>query len=526
MSDTQTLLQRIEQLNEIGIALSAEDDANRLLERILTGAQALTCADGGTLYLLREGQLHFAIMQTRSLGIACSDSGDTTIALPPIPLHDADGKPNHKTVAAHAALNGETINIADLHAATGFDIAGTLAYDQRTGYRSQSFLTIPMRNHVREIIAVLQLINAQDNAGEVIPFSCESQQLAESLASQAAIALSNQQLIRELRELLEKFIEVIADAIDEKSPYTGGHCRRVPELAMLIAEALNNSNSGPLASFKLDEKALYELHIAALLHDCGKITTPVHIVDKATKLETIFDRIQLLETRFEILKRDTEIAWLKTQLDSGSDHAAAFNHHQQQLQQLDEELAFLRRCNKGSEFMSPQDQARIKEIAARLWHCNGERRPLLSDEEVYNLNIAKGTLTAEERQQINGHITTTLRMLEALPFPSHLKNVPEIAGGHHERMDGKGYPRGLKREEMSVQARLMGIADIFEALTAADRPYKKAMPISQALAILKSMKEEGHIDPDLFDIFVREKVYLRYAKRFLKAEQIDVSGSE
>jgi HD-GYP domain-containing protein (c-di-GMP phosphodiesterase class II) len=519
MSNTQTLLQRIEQLNEIGIALSAEGDANRLLERILTGAQALTGADGGTLYLLREGQLHFAIMQTFSLGIACCDNNGATIALPPIPLHDADGNANHKTVAAHAALSGETINIADVRTAEGFDIEGTLAYDRRTGYHSQSFLTIPMRNHVREIIGVLQLINAQNFNGEVISFSRESQQLAESLASQAAIALSNQQLIHELRELLEKFIEVIADAIDEKSPYTGGHCRRVPELAMLIAEAINNSHCGPLAQFKLDDKALYELRIAALLHDCGKITTPVHIVDKATKLETIFNRIHLVEARIEILKRDAEITLLKAQLDGNH---ADFEQYQQQLQQLDEELTFLRQCNTGTEFMAQEDQLRVQQIAARQWQCNGETRPLLSDEEIYNLNIAKGTLTAEERQQINGHITTTINMLKALPFPNHLKNVPEIAGGHHERMDGKGYPRGLKREEMSVQARLMGIADIFEALTAADRPYKKAMPISQALTILGHMKEEGHIDPDLFDIFVREKVYLRYAERFLKSEQIDV----
>lgn len=515
MPSTHSLLQQIKALNEIGIALSAEQDPNRLLERILAGAQSLTHADGGTLYLLREGRLHFTIMQTHTLGIASGGSGEA-ITLPPIPLYDDAGRPNHKTVSAHAALSGRTINIADIRTATDFDFSGTLAYDRRTGYQSRSFLTIPMYNHACEVIGVLQLINAQNSSGEVVPFSYEFERLGESLASQAAIALTNQQLINDLRQLLEKFIEAIDAAIDDKSPYTSGHCRRVPELAMLMAEAINRNNIGPLANFTLDDKALYELKIAALLHDCGKISTPVHIVDKATKLETIFDRIELLETRIELLKRDAEIAWLKKQLDINSDHINDCNEYQLLLQQLDEELTFLRRCNKGSEFMSTDDQVRVRTIASRQWQCSGETRQLLTDEEVYNLNIEKGTLTAEERKQINGHIVTTQRMLEALPFPRHLTNVPEIASAHHERMDGKGYPKGLRREEMSIQARLMGIADIFEALTAADRPYKKAMSISQALTILGHMKNDGHIDPDLFEIFMREKIFQQYAERFLQ----------
>lgn len=516
------LSDQIDELNNIGIALSSEGDKDCLLEKILRGAQALTHADGGTLYLLRNDQLHFAIMQTDSLGVALGGRRGA-IELPPIELYDKNGKPNQKTVAAYAAISGETVNIPDIREETNFDFSGSLAYDKKTGYHSQSFLTIPLRDHEKKIIGVLQLINAQiPNSEIIVPFSESSKRLAESLASQAAVALTNQQLISELKYLLEKFIEVIADAIDEKSPYTGGHCRRVPEIAMLIAEALNNTTEGPLAKFKLDNQQLYELKIAALMHDCGKVTTPIHVVDKATKLETIFDRIHLVESRIEILRRDMEIAELKRQLEDKGHSPELSEQFHEEMKKIDEEFNFLRKCNEGSEFMSDQHRERIDEISTRQWqNRHGETVSLLTEEELHNMHISKGTLTDDERKQINNHIVRTIRMLEALPFPKHLQNVPEIAGGHHERMDGKGYPRGLTREELSVQARLMGIADIFEALTACDRPYKKAMPLSVALRILGNMSQEGHIDPELFEIFVKEKVYLKYAENYLSPDQID-----
>ena len=524
------LLERIEQMNELGIALSAERDTSRLLERILCGAQRLANADGGTLYLKTDDdRLCFEILRNNSLGVAMGGTSGEPINLKPIPLHDRHGKPNTRMVAAYAVLHEETVNIPDAYAAKGFDFSGTMAFDQHMGYHSQSFLTVPMKDHTGAIIGVLQLINAADpDIGSVVAFSQEDQQLVESLASQAAVALTNQRLIEEMRLLLEKFIEVIALAIDEKSPYTGGHCRRVPELGMMLMEAACATSEGPLKEFQLSDLERYEMKIAGLMHDCGKITTPVHVVDKSTKLETICDRIHLVDTRFEVVKRDAENALLKRKLaalERGDAPATAEleQEHARFIEQLHDDREFLRHCNIGSEFMADDLKERVHTIAARYtWMTPaGEQAPLLSEEEIYNLCIAKGTLTKEERQIINNHMVTTIRMLESLPFPQHLRNVPEIAGGHHERMDGKGYPRGLKRDQLSVQARMLGIADIFEALTAADRPYKKAMPLSVALTILGKMKLDSHIDPDLFDVFLREKVYLKYAQAFLKPEQID-----
>lgn len=519
------LLEDIEQMIGIGISLSAEKNTEKLLEQILIGAQDLTNSDGGTLYLINnDDKLTFEIMRTRSLGIALGGSTHNTVQLAPISLFDEQGNPNNKTIAAFAALTGEVVNIKDAYNARGFNFQGTKDYDKKMGYHSKSLLTLPMKNHENQIIGVLQLINATDvNTGKVISFSAESQRLAESLASQAAVALTNHQLINDLRTLLERFIEVIAGAIDEKSPYTGGHCRRVPEIAMLLAQAVHDIDKGEFANLRFSEQELYELKIAALMHDCGKITTPIHVVDKATKLETIYDRIKLIETRFALLKRDAEINFLQESMSSSGDEQEALRlNYEKHLNTLDEELEFLRIANIGSEFMSDEKQQQVKDIAKRQYcDINGNLQPLLTLEETYNLTIAKGTLTKEERHTINYHMQSTINMLEKLPFPKQLKNVPEIAGGHHERMDGKGYPRGLTKEQMSVQARIMGIADIFEALTAADRPYKKAMPVSQALNILGKMKLDSHIDPDLFDVFLHQKVYNDYARDFLSHEQID-----
>lgn len=529
-SSTANLFERVELLNSVGIALSAERDMPRLLERILGGAQRLAHADGGTLYLkTADARLRFEILCNTRLNIAMGGTTGRPIELEPIPLYDDNGVPNNRMVAAHAVLSRRTVNIPDAYAAAGYDFSGTQAFDRRIGYRSQSFLTVPMTDHDGAVIGVLQLINAQDPvSGAIVPFSAEDQRLVESLASQAAIALTNQRLIDELRDLLEKIIEVIALAIDEKSPYTGGHCRRVPELAMILMESACAASDGPLRDFNLSGPERYEMKIAGLLHDCGKITTPVHIVDKSTKLETICDRIGLIETRFEVIRRDAEIALLRQRLaagGSGDAHqtAALEQDHQRFVEQLAHDREFLRRCNIGGEFMAAELQQRVRDIAARYqWTApDGRVAPALTDDEVYNLCTPKGTLTSEERDIINGHMATTIRMLESLPFPPHLRNVPEIAGGHHERMDGKGYPRGLTREQLSVQARILGIADIFEALTATDRPYKKPLPLSVALTILGRMKLDGHIDPDLFDVFLRDKAYLRYAQRFLRPEQID-----
>jgi hypothetical protein len=297
----------------------------------------------------------------------------------------------------------------------------------------------------------------------------------------------------------------------------------------MIANAVNATTEGPLAGFSLSESDLYELKIAGLLHDCGKVTTPVHVVDKATKLETIYDRIGLVDTRFEVLKRDALIASLRKILDTrvktdAEAESARWADYWQEVQSLDEEREFLRQINVGGEAMNPADQQRVRDIGTRhLWrNPQGVESEFLSADEIENLSIRAGTLTPKEREVINHHIVSTISMLEALPWPRHLSKVPEYAGGHHERMDGKGYPKGLTREQMSLPARMMGIADIFEALTAHDRPYKPAMKLSLALEIMRKFAAGGHIDPDLFEVFVREGVYRRYAEAFLPAAQIDI----
>ncbi len=531
MDSVDDLLRRLEQLNEIGTSLSRERDITRLLESILLAAKAITNADGGTLYRMLDDHtaLRFEILRTDSLRIAMGGTSGIAISFPNLPLLDENGQRNDSLVAAYAAIHHQTVNIADAYSEPNFDFSGTRHFDERTGYRSQSFLAVPMKNHEGDVIGVLQLINAQrPGSTEVVSFSSADQSLVESLASQAAIALTNRLLMTQLEELFESFINLINLAIDEKSHYTGGHCQRVPALTMMLAEAVNSTTEGPLASFKMDDRDRYELKIAGLLHDCGKVTTPVHVVDKATKLQTLYDRIGLIDTRFEVLKRDAEIGALRRQLElrvkvNPDSESAIWIGYRAEMDTLEADRAFLRSTNIGAETTRDDALQRVRQIAgSRVWrNVEGVETEFLTSDELENLTIRAGTLTQSERNTINHHIVATIKMLEKLPWPSHLRNVPEYAGGHHERMDGKGYPKGLTRDQMSVQARVMGIADIFEALTASDRPYKPGMKLSQAMGIMQRFKQNGHIDPDLFDVFVAEKVYLRYAEQFLDPWQID-----
>ncbi|OOV88106.1 HD family phosphohydrolase [Oceanospirillum linum] len=527
----ETNLSILDTLNEIGIALSAEKDMDSLLERILINAKMLTGADGGTLYLYNNQlkALEFCIVRTDSLGIKLGGKTGAPISdnFRPLPLYLDDGTANEQMIAAYAALHKEIINIEDAYTVTHFDFSGTRKFDESTGYRSKSFLTIPMTNHENDIMAVLQLLNKVDEkSGDVIPFSLQDQKLAESLASQAAVALTNKGLIDEMQNLFDAFIKLIATAIDEKSPHTGNHCRRVPEATMMIAEAAHRSGDTYFSNFTMDASDRYELKVASWLHDCGKITTPVHVVEKATKLETIHDRIELVAARFEILRRDHEIAMLKqriTALEKGdTDHTSIINNYETLAKSLAEDLSYVKKCNTGGEFMTDDQISHIDNLSQISWtDMEGTPKQLITDNERYNLTIRRGTITAEERETINNHMSLTIRMLEQLPFPKHLKNVPEYAGGHHERMDGKGYPRGLTRNQMSIPARIMAVADVFEALTSSDRPYKKAMPLSQTLNIMGRMVEDNHLDPDIFRLFVESEVYLKYAEKFLKTDQID-----
>jgi HD-GYP domain-containing protein (c-di-GMP phosphodiesterase class II) len=531
MDHSQENISRLlRELNEIGIALSAEKDHDRLLELILVKAMEITNADGGTLYTRTDDQrLRFEILHNRSLNVHKGGTSGEEISFYPIALYDDEGNPNTHMVAANAVISDETVNIPDAYASEEFDFSGTRSFDNKMGYRSTSFLTVPMTNHENENIGVLQLINAMEpDSNKIIPFSPLDQQLVESLSSQAAVTITNKTLIDAQKNLFDSFIQLIADAIDEKSPYTAGHCRRVPVITNMLADAVNKVSKGPLKDFSMTDDEKYELEVAAWLHDCGKITTPEYVVDKGTKLETIFDRISLVDNRFEILKRDAVIESLKSMIKkhNGSDEIeqmlASNEALQEKLKQLTKERKEIRNYNVGGEALADKDFKRIEKIASRTYiNPEEETVNLLSDEEIQNLQIGRGTLSIREREIINNHVSVTIKMLESLPYPKHLTKVPEYAGGHHEKMDGSGYPNKLKREQMSVQARMIAIADVFEALTASDRPYKKAMPLSQSLKILGQMKLDNHVDADLFDIFINEKIYLDYANKFLGKNQID-----
>ena len=523
MAASDDKLRRLELLLRVGVALSAETDTNRLLETILLEAKELTRADGGTLYLRHDDDsLHFAIMRTDSLGIALGGTTGRPTTLPPIPLRDPEtGDANHRHIASYAALRKQSINIPNAYDATRFDFTGTKIFDARNGYRSVSFLTIPMMDAESRVVGVLQLINARDpSTGEVVPFNDLDQQTVEVLASQAGVALQNKLLRDAQRDLLESFIRMIAAAIDAKSDYTGGHCERVPMIAEMLARAACDAKSGPFADFNLSEAEWYELHIGAWLHDCGKVVTPVHVMDKSKKLETIHDRIETVRARFEVAMRDARIAAYERER-ANEDAAVVRAELERELAALKDDLAFLERTNFGGEFLSREGQDRIRRIAERSLELGGQRVPLLTPEEVQNLSVSRGTLTEKERLIINAHMVHTVNILNALPFPPQLRRVPEYATGHHEKMDGTGYPRGIFAGDMSIPARIMAVADVFEALTAMDRPYKQPKKLSEVMAIMGKMKEQHHLDPEVFDLFITSGVYRKYAEQNLPAELVD-----
>jgi len=512
---------RLHRLSEIGMALSTEKNTNKLFEMILEEAKNITRADGRTLYSMnKDGNLDFEILRNDSMKTIMGGTSGVEIPYYPVHLWLDDNTPNQKNVSAFVALTGKTVNIKDAYEEEGFDFEGTKNFDEKSGYRSKSFLTVPLKNHESEIIGVMQLINAQNEKGEVIPFNKEMQEQIESLASQGAVALTNKRLVEELKTLFEAFIKLIATAIDKKSEYTGGHCSRVPIITMMLADAVAKIKEGKYKDFSMNEDERYELYIAAWLHDCGKVATPPHVVDKGTKLETIFDRIELIKTRMELLKRDAEINFLRRQLN-GKTAKSFDNKYLTTIKQIDENIEFLEKCNIGGEYMKQELQERVKSIGAKKIILNGKEQSLLTKEEIKNLNIPKGTLLPEEREIINDHIVITIEMLEQLPYPKNLRNVPEFAGGHHEKMDGTGYPKGLNENQMSTQAKIMAIADIYEALTATDRPYKDGKKLSQAMRIMGFMKNDFHIDEELFEIFVTSGVYKEYAKEYIAKSQID-----
>jgi HD-GYP domain-containing protein (c-di-GMP phosphodiesterase class II) len=511
------LFERLSRLNKIGVALSAKEDLRELLEMILLGAKELTYADAGTLYLVTDDKtLRFEIVSTDSLDMAWGGVGQECVPFPEIPLFDSDGSPNDQMVVCYCALSGKTLNIPDAYNMERFNFTGTRQFDVKTGYRSKSFLNVPLKNYKHEVIGVLQLLNRIDPySGDVVEFSEADERLVESMSSQAAVALSNRQLVTSLNGMLEGFIEAMAHGVDQQSRYTGDHCRRVPVIANLLAQAVNRESQELHDKAKFSERDLHELHIASLLHDCGKVATPIHVTDKSTRQEVVFDQIHHIRTRFELKKKDVELEWMRNPTTEES--------LQRELDTLDQDFNFLEECNRSSTYMDEEKKSHVREIAEKTWmSSSGERKPLITEHELINFLITRGTLNDDERNIINNHVVSSIEMLKNLPYPDHLARVPEIAGAHHEWVNGQGYPNSLTGEDMSLQARILCIADVFEALTAHDRPYKPPMPLSKALSILRAQVEKGHLDGDLVETLVKQGVHIEYAEQHLNADQMDI----
>ena len=541
---------------DITTALASERNYERLLQRVLREAHDAAGGRGGVVYLLDD--------EGRALKPAAQAwaGGPGEGALADLPVGDG-GNP----VVGAARQTSAALHLVPARRPEGMGFL-----DARFGAAPVLLLTVPLLSRAGDAVGVLCVFLDGGTGGP----SPERLALVEAFAGAGAAAIDNQRLLAVQKALLESLISLIATAIDSKSPYTWGHCQRVPELTKMLARAACDVKTGPFAAFDIDENGWEALHIAGWLHDCGKVTTPEYVVDKATKLETIHDRIHEIRMRFEVLKRDAEIACLKAAA-AGGDGTELRADLAAQLRTLDEEFAFVAHCNEGGEFMAPEKIARLEAIGARTWQRTLDDRlgvsrdeskrmarspapalpateHLLADKpehiiergardrmpednpwgfkvkepqhlynrgEIYNLRIARGTLTEEERYKINDHMAQTIIMLNKLPFPRHLKAVPEMAGGHHEKMDGTGYPKRLLGGTMSVPARIMAIADIFEALTAADRPYKKAKTLSESIQIMARMKKEKHIDPELFDLFLESGVYRDYAERYMAKPYID-----
>ena len=512
----------IDQLNEIGHLLTEEKDFQVVMKKILTTAKKLSHADAGTFYLLGsdEKTLEFTAVQTDSLGLSLS-SADGTIPWPNLPLYDKEGLYNPINVSVYSALNNTLINVDDVYNSKKFDFLGPRSFDEATGYRTKSMLVVPMKSYDHTVIGVLQLINKQDKDGKIVPFERIDEKLILSMASQAAVSITQARLVKNLEELLDSFVQSIATAIGEKSKYTQGHINRVAELTLSIANALNEDTKN-YKHINFTQEQIDALDLAAWMHDIGKITTPEHIIDKSTKLEKIYDRIEAVNIKFELLQKDKYIEMLETIASNPTNKKLIENNYTNELKQIQSDLEFLKTTNIGGEFMADDNIERIYTIAKYQITVNGVKQNILTQDEIENLCIKKGTLTKSERLIINNHAKLSYDILNSLPFPNKYKRVPEIASGHHEQLNGKGYPLGLKGDEISFEARIVAIADIFESLTASDRPYKKPNTIKQSLKILKFMVKNGEIDKDLVKFFIDKKLYLDYAKNNMNKSQIDI----
>ncbi len=501
-----TLEGDMERLHQIGIALSSEKNLDRLLETIVAEARGFARCDAGTLYRVNEEKkvLTFEIMQTESTGYYAGGTTDNKITVPPVPL-EIDGQPNRTNVSAYVALTGKVVNIPDVYEAEGFDFTGPKKYDELTGYRTQSMLVIPMRDHTDKVIGVLQLINALDADGKRIPFELRFESMVRSLASQAAVAINNAQLILDIENLFKSVVHYTVKAIDARSPHTAGHSSRVAILTRRLAETVNLQTDGPFAEVHFSEEQIEEIWMAAIMHDVGKIGVPEAVLEKQNKLDGA--RYELVADRFQRIR---ELAIMRARLRN------ATNGHPEEL--IDEELLktlkeweedyeFIQWVNKPG-FLAPEKKEQLDRIAVKTYtDWKGDEQPYLTEEEHLNFSVIKGNLTDDERRQIQNHVIHTEEMLLKLPFTDKLAQVPMFAASHHEWLNGKGYPKGLKGDQIPFPARMMCIADVWDALTAQDRPYKPAIPPDKSCQILKGGAEHDEFDKDLVDLYISHRLW-------------------
>ncbi len=513
MNNSSENSQNLQKLIDIGLALSKEKNIDKLLEKILIEARKITNSDGGTIYLMtKDNKLSFNIMQTESIGYFRGGSYEKVPeTIYPVKLY-LDDKPNKTNVSAVCALEGKTIKIDDAYHEEKYDFSGTKAFDAKHNYRCKSFLTIPLKNHKNYVIGVLQLINTKESNSV---YTNSMIQLAESLASQASIALTNQLLIEEQKDLFKSFIQLVAEALEKKDKSTGGHCTRVPQITMMVADAINSSVKGKYKEFVFSDDEMEELYVAGWLHDFGKVSTPESVMNKSTKLEGLYDKIDFVKLKLEILMRDKIISFYKNK-DFKNDIEDL-----EELKKIKEDIKFLEKCNIGGEGMDERLKKRVVDISKQKIKIDGIDKNVLSDKEVEYLNISRGTLSEEDFVIMKQHVELTYELLDKLPYPKHLSKVPFYAACHHEKINGSGYPHGYKGDKLPLQARIIAIADVFEGLTAPDRPYKKGYKLSKAMNILRSMAQENEIDKDLFNLFINEKIYLKYAKDSIDKSQID-----
>tara|TARA_B110000467_G_scaffold39771_1_gene36354 strand:+ start:65 stop:1726 length:1662 start_codon:yes stop_codon:yes gene_type:complete len=505
---------QIKKMSDIGRALSGVHDLNALLEMIVDQARSFTNADAGTLYILEDETLRFQIVQNDSLKIFMGGKTGETIPFPPVELKESN-------VSAFVALKGKSVNIPDVYDTNLFDFTGPKKFDQSTGYRSKSMLVVPMKNHDNDVIGVLQLLNATNPVNnEVIAFSQDYENLSESLASQAAVSITNAKLISNMTELFEAFVKVMATAIDEKSPVTGGHIRRVADLTLTMAEVIHNHDEGAFKDRKFSPDQMYELRIAAYMHDIGKVTSPVEIVEKAKKLQTIFDRIHYIRLRMDYIIQKVKLEGQQKKIEllerkaDLSEIKKVELKSEKQIQEMEDIRLFINKCNEPGEFLEDETLDKLKEISLRTYLDNeGQQQPFITEDELLNLSIRRGSITDAERKKMQDHAAVTLKMLKQIPFTKKLKNIPSFAGAHHEFINGKGYPLGLKGDEIPFEGKLMAVTDIAEALTASDRPYKKAMPLETVYRILRSMAGNGELDNDMVELFINEEIYKTYQEK-------------